>query len=241
MRRGARLPSGQAEVVFSDVVAEQLEQLSERRRVEVLAEIVRLCDNPGGKHPLRAPLAGWNTLDVLAGDLRVVYRASTPGGVGLIEVLCVGARSDSEVYDVALAAVRSGQLRPDENTDLFQLLALLDVVAEEVGLDGWDYRPPPAPEGMRRAAVAAGLLDTETAGLLGKDEIEAAMAEGWGPGGAEPERALNAALRRARGSIGFDSRRVMLERADDRCGAPMERARASCIRREAHPGPHRAV
>jgi len=36
----------------------------------------------------------------------------------------------------------------------------------------WDYRPEPAPEGMRRAVVSAGLLDTDTADLFAKDELE---------------------------------------------------------------------
>ncbi len=172
-------------------------------------------------------------------ELRVVYEATTLGGVGLIEVLCVGPRSDSEVDDMALAAVRSGQLAASEETQLFEALALLDVV-EQVGLDGWDFRPTPAPEGMRRAAVAAGLPDTATAGLLGKDEIEAAMAQGWGPDGTDPARALNAALRRARASADFDSRQVLEGRAEDRCGVEMAPARSGCVRRAAHPGPHRA-
>jgi len=41
VRRGGRFPGDQAEVVFSDVLIEQLEELSQSEKVDVLAEIVR--------------------------------------------------------------------------------------------------------------------------------------------------------------------------------------------------------
>lgn len=50
-----------------------------------------------------------------------------------------------------------------ELTDLWDAPAVLDVVAESVGLDGWDFQPPPAPVGMTKAAVAAGLIDEPVA------------------------------------------------------------------------------
>ena len=239
MRRGGRLPGDQAEVVFSDILIEQLEDLGEPERIDVLAEIVRLCEVPAGKHPLHAPLPGWNTLDVLGGAHRVVYKASVTSGVGLIEVLCLGPRRDSEIYDMAAGIANSGLLTDDEVTQLWEALGLLDVAVASVGLEGWDYRPAPAPEGLRRAAVAAGLLDEETASLLAKDEVEAAMADGWGAAGPDPMRALRAALKRARGSGDFDERKILEARLEDRCGAIMPRAKATCVRRAGHPGPHR--
>lgn len=105
-------------------------------------------------------------------------------------MLCLGPRSDNEVYDMAVGLRDAGLLDPDEITQLWDALAVLDVVEEDVGLDGWDYRPPPAPDGMVRAVVAAGLLDQETAELLAQPELEAAMENGWGPGGPDPVRAL---------------------------------------------------
>lgn len=241
MRRGSRFPNDQAEVVFADIIVEQLERFTEDDRIEVLAEIVHLCGDPAGKHPLHAPLSGWNTLDVLSGHYRVVYKATISEGVGLLEVLCIGPRSDSEVYDMAVAAVKTGCLSEDEVTQLWEALGLLDVVTEEVGLEGWDYRPAPAPEGMRRAAVAAGLIDQDTAELLAKDELEAAMASGWGPDGPDPESALIAALERARGSADFAARKIIEVRQDARCGVLMIRARSNCVRRAGHPGPHRSA
>jgi hypothetical protein len=101
VRRGSRFPNDQAEVVFADIIVEQLERFSEDGRIEVLAEIVHLCGDPAGKHPLHAALSGWNTLDVLGGHYRVVYKATISQGVGLLEILCIGPRSDSEVYDMA--------------------------------------------------------------------------------------------------------------------------------------------
>ena len=241
MRRGSRFPNDQAEVVFADIIVEQLERFTEDERIDVLAEIVHLCGDPAGKHPLRAPLSGWNTLDVLSGHYRVVYKATISEGVGLLEVLCIGPRSDSEVYDMAVGAVKTGCLSEDEVTQLWEALGLLDVVTEEVGLEGWDYRPAPAPEGMRRAAVVAGLIDQDTADLLAKDELEAAMASGWGPDGPDPERALVAALERARGSADFSARKIIKVRQDARCGVLMIRARSNCVRRAGHPGPHRSA
>lgn len=240
MRRTGRFPANQAEVVFSDVIVEQLEELTREEQVEVLAEIVRLCTGPGGKHPLGAPLGGWNTLDVLGGHQRVVYKASSVEDVGLLEILCIGPRSGSEVYDMAVALTRTQLLNDDEVTQLWEALGLLEVVTEEVGLEGWDYRPEQAPAGMRRAAVSAGLLDESTAAVLSKDEVEAAMAHGWGPTGPDPARALEAALERARGSADFSIRKIIDMRGEERCEALMPRARSRCIRRAGHPGPHRA-
>lgn len=244
MRRGERFPANAAELGLTDLFVEQLVRLTTSQREDVLVDLVRLCDDPGGKHPLRAPLAGWNTLDVLAGHQRVVYRATVVDGVGLIEALCLGPRTDSEVYDMAVALRDAGVLSEAELTQLWDALAILDVVAEQVGLDGWDFRPEAAPEGMRRAAVASGLLDEQTAALLSRDEIEAAMAAGWGAEGPDPAAALVAALERARSRavpISPDEAAVILaSRARDRCGAILPRAQRPCVRRLGHPGPHRS-
>jgi hypothetical protein len=240
VRRNGRLPSNQADVVVSDILVEQLEALSKSDRLEALAEIVSLCDTPGGKHALRSPLAGWNTVDVLASERRVVFRAGTVDGVGLIEAICLGPRRDSEVYAMAMALVGSGRLSDDEVTQLWLALALLDVVEEHIGLDGWDFRPTAAPDGLQRAAVAAGLLSADEAALLSLDEIQAAMTAGWGSDGKpSPAQALKAAFERSRGRAG-DVATIVTLRMADRCAAVLPRARVACIRRAGHPGPHRA-
>lgn len=245
MRRGERPPDDQAEVVFTDTFVAQVGELTDSEALDVLTEVVRLCDDPAGTHPLAAPLAGWNTLDVLSAYKRVVYKASVVRGVGLLEVLCIGPRSDNEVYDMATALVDAGLLDPDEVTDLFDALAVLAVLAEDLGVDGWDYRPTPAPDGMVRAAVASGVLDEATARALSTSELSAAMAGGWSDAGvADPYAALMAALEtardRGRRPVEIDAAAIIASRADDRCGAEMPRARARCIRRQGHPGPHRA-
>ena len=241
MRRAERFPNNQAEVVFSDIFVEQLEALSEHERLDILSAVVALCENPAGKHPLRAPLAGWNTLAVLNGERRVVYKGSQVRGVGLIEVLCLGPRRNDEVYDTAHALAVTGRLTDEEVIQLWVALALLDVVVEHVGLDGWDYRPEPANSGLRRTAVRSGLLDADTAAVLSKDEVLAAMQHGWGTKGADPVKALRAALERARGSVDPTAvSRIIAGRQQERCGAAMPRAGVRCIRRKSHPGPHRA-
>ena len=227
--------------MFSDVLVEQLESRTHSEKIDVLATIVALCEAPGGKHPLYGALAGWNTVEVLGGHGRVVYKASAPTGVGLIEVLCLGPRSGSEVYDIARGLSASGVLDPEEVTQLWEALGLLDVVVEAVGLDGWDYRPAPAPPGLVQTVVASGLLTEAVALHLSQDEILTAMAQGWLGGSADPEAALIAALERARSAADFGDRDVISERATRRCGALMPRAGVRCARRAAHPGPHRAA
>lgn len=242
MRRGQRFPNDQAEVVFFDSFIEQLADLTTSEQIDVTAEVVRLCSEPSGKHPLRWPLVGWNTLDVLQGHRRVVYRASLVDNCGVIEVLCIGRRSDNEVYDVAHALLDAGLLTPEEATALWDALAILEIVEEDVGLDGWDFAPPPAPTGMVRAAVAAGLLEEQIAMVLSQPELEAAMEHGWSADGPDPQAALLAALERARmrARRRVDPQSVFISRIDPRCLAPMPRAGARCIRRRDHPGPHRA-
>lgn len=240
MRSGGTLPGDQAELVFSDVLLEQLEDLDHRDAESVLVSIVRLCENTAGTHPLHQPLAGWNTLEVLARNRRVVYRAGTVDGVGLIDALCLGSRSGSEVYDLARALVEAGLLTDETATQIWEALALLEIVAEQVGLDGWDYRPEPAPEGLQRAVVAAGILPPDIAAVLSQDEILAAQTQGWGSEGPSRSAALEAALRRVRTSATYEDRIHLERRKDDRCDVIMPRAKAACIRVRGHPGAHRA-
>ena len=251
MRQGDRFPDDQAYISFNDAFVESLEELTEQQRVDIIAEVIRLCENPSGNHPLSnrngQNLAGWNTVDVLNKQYRVVFvsRVEEVAGrsVGTIEVLVAGPRRNDAVYDMASMLVKTGRITEDEMTEVWESLALLETVAEDVGLDGWDYRPEPAPEGLVKSAVAAGLLDEDTAVALSKDEINAAMEEGWGVDG-KPDSlsALAAALRRARGGIdAVDVTRVVKDRHEPRCDAVMKRTEKRCIRRKRHPGAHRST
>ncbi|NUR14784.1 hypothetical protein [Terrabacter sp. C0L_2] len=246
MKAGEHLPDDQAEIVFNDVFVEYLEGLNVQDRESVLVEVLSLCRRPGGSHPLSNRnsgdrLAGWNTVEVLNREHRVVFASRIESGVGVIEVLCAGPRRADAAYDLANSLIATGRLTPDEVTEIWQALALLEVIAEEVGLDGWDYRPPPAPAGMIKTAVAAGLLDEHTAQLLSKDELEAALENGWGEQGPDPVAAVRAALNRARTGVDVgDLTRVLGDRATDRCGAILPRAGAACIRKLGHPGAHRS-
>ncbi|KAA8888111.1 hypothetical protein F3087_13640 [Nocardia colli] len=247
MRRGEAFPCDQAEIEFSDAFVEYLEDLPAAECESVLVDLLTLCGNPVGTHPLSNRgsgdrLTGWNTLDVLGKQHRVIFSSRIVDDVGIIEILCAGPRRADAAYDMANALIQSGQLTLDEATDLWQALILLDVLAEDIGLDGWDYRPGPAPEGLIRTAVAAGLLDETIARVMSKDEINAAMAHGWGPDGPDPRSALRAALARARAGVDAgDLNRIVAERSEPRCGAVLPRAGAACIRRKDHPGPHRAT
>lgn len=251
LRSGESFPDDQAFIEFNDAFAESLEDLTESQRIEVLAEVLTLCKNPAGNHPLSnrsgQKLAGWNTLDVLEKEYRVIFSSrmvdGDDGPVGLVEVLVVGQRKASAAYDMADALVRSNRLTPDEALEFWEYLALLEIAAEQVGLDGWDYQPEPAPDGLAKAAVAAGILDEHTASLLSKDELNAAMAGGWSNSGqADPDAALRAALERARSRVdGLDLSKIVKARQEARCGSVLPRTGRPCIRRQDHPGPHRTT
>ena len=247
MRTGESFPDNQAEIVFNDVFIEYLEKLSPGDRESVLSEVVGLCARPVGTHPLsnrssKDQLAGWNTVTVLNTEHRVVFGSRVEDGVGVVEVLCAGPRRADAAYDLANALIQTGRLSEDESNEIWQALALLDIVAEDVGLDGWDYRPPAAPEGMVRAAVAAGVLDEAVASVLRLDELQAAMSEGWGPGGPDPARAVQAALRQARAGVEMgDVTRILAGRAGARCGVVLPRKKERCLRSLGHPGAHRST
>jgi hypothetical protein len=247
VKPGDTLPGDQAEIVFADRFVEYLAELTINQAEDVLVNIVGLCRNPLGSHRLGnsqrdGKLTGWNTLYVLGGEHRVVFAAKIVNGVGVIEVLCGGPRRANAVYDLAADLVEAGHLTDEETTELWEAIALLEIVAEKLGLDGWDFLPEPAPGGMVRAVVAAKLLDEDVAKVLSKAELEAAMAEGWGSFGPGPAAALIAALRRARvDQEPGDLSRIVKQRGDDRCDAVLSRAGRLCVRRSGHPGPHRGT
>jgi hypothetical protein len=118
---------------------------------------------------------------------------------------------------------------------------LLEVVAESVGLDGWDFHRTPAPDGLIKTVVAAGLLEEKMAKLLSQDEILAAMNASWSETGLpNMDDALQAALRRARFSTSYPGREILFARGEPRCDVIMPRAKVRCIRKLGHPGHHRA-
>lgn len=247
MRGSERFPDDQAEVVFSEAFLLYLDGLTADEQETVLAELVRLCANPVGKHPLSNRssgdrLAGLNTVEVLGKKHRVIYAARVEHGVGVVEVICAGPRTGNAVYDAANALVKSAQLSEEEATQIWDALALLEVVAEAAGIDGWDYLPRPAEAHLVRALVALGLLADDIAAVVSRDEADAAMRNGYDDAGApDPAAALVAVMRAARARSDYgDATDILRRRRGQRCGARMPRARATCIRRVGHPGPHRA-
>jgi len=248
MRVGERLPGDQAELVLATQVEDWIaENVEESRFDEILDDIVALFAQPWGKHPLSNRtvsdhLAGLNTATTLGGDHRIVFRASTSAeGTGLIEVVAIGPRSGNRVYDAVNALVASGRLDQASVQSIWNMLELYERTAEKHGLELWDYRPDPAPAGLVKSAVAVGALPQGTAEVLSTDELNAALAHAWDPesGELDPARALSAALERVAGSA--DPERLIALREEPRCGAPMPRAKAPCIRRRGHAGAHRAV
>ena len=246
MRSGERLPGDQAEVVFSDESVEWIaDNLNPTNQDAVIDTIVSLFQNPAGKHPLSntssTKLAGFNTINAGDGvELRVVFRSSAVNGVGLIEIVAIGPRDGSAVYDMAHALIRSGKLTSEEAAQIWEVVEMLDLTRSRLGLEDWDYFEGAAPEGLVKAAVAAGVLDEATARLLTITELTAAMTEGWGADGApDVDAGLAAALRLVGNSARPD--RILTSRPEARCGALMPRSKRRCIRIAGHAGAHRSA
>lgn len=91
MRTGEKFPEDQAYIEFNDAFVESLERLTLTQRESVIAEVVALCRNPAGTHPLSnrggQKLAGWNTLDVLQKEYLVVFASR-------VDVVDGGCRSE---------------------------------------------------------------------------------------------------------------------------------------------------
>lgn len=156
-------------------------------------------------------------------------------------MLTGGPRRNNEVYDIA-EALRP-KLTDAEWTQLRDVLDLVERTAEEVGLGPWDHAPTPAPMGLVKTAVSAGLLDEDIASTMTKDEILAAIQFGYADGVPNKAQAMEAALRasRASGAPPRDPRVIFIARQEPRCGAILPRAGVPRIRREGHPGDHRST
>lgn len=248
MRDGERFPDDQAEVVLSTEAVEWIaDNVEQSRWDEVLDDIRDLFTQPAGKHPLSNRrgtdrLAGLNTTATLGTECRIVFRSSVSAeGTGLIEIIALGSRSNNRIYDAVNALVASGKLTDDEAQSIWDMLALYEQTAEKHGLELWDYRPEPAPQGLIKSAVAAGALPLEIAEQLTKDEINEALAHAWNQttGDLDPDAALAAALRRV--ATSSTPERIVAQRGKARCGAHMPIANRPCIRIRGHAGAHRAT
>ena len=247
MRGNARSPNDQAEVVLYEPFVEYLLELTERGREEVLADVCSLCLCPAGTHPLgnkdkQDRLADLNTLHTLGKEHRIVFASRVVNGVGVLEVLCGGPRKASAVHDIANMLAKTGKLTKDEVTQLWDALELLEIVAEDIGVDGWDYAPPVARKHLVDIVVKLGILERDVASTLSGPEIQAAMEAGFNElGEPTPAAALTAAMNRARTRASYTDASVILRsRLAPRCGAWMPRAKAPCTRCEGHPGAHRS-
>lgn len=235
------LPDDQAEVVFTEQSIDWLiDNVTEHQREDVVDTIVGLFRAPRGKHPLSnqnaTNLVGFNTVEAAQREFRIIYRVTVKNGVGLIEIITIGQRRDGEVYSAADALVRSGKLTDEEQTQIWDALTLIDETKSRLGLEEWDYVEPPAPEGLVKAAVAAG-FDDEFVRLLSKDELVVAMESAWQGGAFDPAAGVAAAVQRISTSTTPD--RILALRRKDRCGAIMPKLGKPCIRVKGHAGAHR--
>lgn len=235
------LPDEQAEVVFTEQSIDWLiENVTEAERDDVFDTIVGLFRAPRGKHPLSnqnaTNLVGFNAVEAARREFRIIYRVTVTDGVGLIEIIAIGQRRDGEVYSAADDLVRSGTLTESEQTQIWDALTLLDETKTRLGLEQWDYAEEPAPDGLVKAASAAG-IDEDVARLLSKDELVAAMAAAWEGGTLDPQAGIAAALRRIATSTTPD--RILASRRTERCGVMMPKLGKPCIRVKGHAGAHR--
>lgn len=243
MQPGERFPNDQAEVAFTEESVNWLiERVSSAERESVFDSIVGLFTAPDGKHRLsnqgKTNLVGLNTVEAARRTYRVIYRARTVSGVGLIEIVTIGLRRDGEVYSDAHDLVASGKLSESEQTQIWDALRFLDETKERFGLEEWDYMEEAAPEGMIKAVAGAGILDEHIARLLSKEELVAAMEAAYRTGQLDTDAALQAAMNRVASSAKPD--RVFTSRKAPRCGVQMPISGKVCIRAEGHAGAHRS-
>jgi hypothetical protein len=244
LRPGEAFPADQAEIVFSDAALDWMAEHLTAAQVEtVIDDVMSLLTAPAGKHALSnrpgQPLAGMNTTATVGRMLRIVFRSRVEAGTGLLEVVAIGPRSDDAVYDAVSALVNSGKLTDAEVAQIWDAIEVFEAAKDRLGLESWDYRPAPAPDGLIRAVVNLGLLERGVAELLSDDELQAAQVAGWQTGTPDPAAALDAALQRVEGSSSPE--RLLTIRAESRCGAPMPRSKKKCIRRRDHAGAHRGM
>lgn len=243
MQPGERFPDDQAELTFTTESIDWLiANVNVSEREAVFDTIAGLFASPEGKHRLsnraKTNLVGFNTVEACQRAYRIIFRAKVHESVGSIEIITIGLRRDDDVYAEAHDLIQSGKLSETEQTQIWDALNLLDETKERLGLEGWDYFEVPAPAGLVKAAVAAGILDEDTAKLLTQSELTAAMAAAWESGELDTQAALAAAMERVAASATPD--RVFTTRRAPRCGAPMPLAKEICIRAKGHAGAHRA-
>lgn len=243
MQPGECFPDDQAELTFT---AESIDWLianvNTSEREAVFDTITGLFTSPEGKHRLsnqaRTNLVGFNTIEACQRTYRIIFRAKVHESVGTIEIVTIGLRRDDDVYAEAHDLIHSGKLSETEQTQIWDALKLLEETKERLGLEEWDYFEEPAPVGMVKAAVAAGILDEDIAKRLTQGELTAAMAAAWESGDLDTQAALAAAMERVATSATPD--RVFTARRAPRCGALMPIAKGICIRAKGHAGAHRA-
>jgi mRNA-degrading endonuclease RelE of RelBE toxin-antitoxin system len=130
-----------AEVVFTDAAIDDLRRLGPDVVPKVLEKVLLLVDDPEAGHPLGGNLTGFRKLVVGRNHWRIVYRLTANGAIEICEIWCVGARSDSEVYEEAASRV-AGAASPE-------LQRLADVIVRLGGL----ARGPAAPHEPRGEPV----------------------------------------------------------------------------------------
>ncbi len=243
MQPGENFPDDQAEVTFTEESIDWLAgNVNSAEREMVFDTIVGLFANPSGKHRLsnqnKTNLVGFNTVEAAQRTYRIIYRARTQNGVGLIGIITIGFRRDNDVYGEAHDLVASGKLTEAEQTQIWDVLRFLEETKERLGLEEWDYKEEAAPVGLVKAAVAAGIMDEEFASLLSQSELTAALAAAFETGQLDRAAALSAAMTRVASSANPD--RVFQSRQTPRCGVIMPVAGKPCIRAEGHAGAHRA-
>ncbi len=153
------------EVVFTDAAIDDLRRLGRDVVPEVLRKVLILLDDPQAGHPLGGELTSFRKLVVGRNHWRIVYRVTESGSVEICEIWCVGARSDSEVYEEASSRVADAAGRNPEVTRLAAVIERLGRLAGNVAVDD---APPgdPVPDWLAQRLVhTAGIPPEKVASL----------------------------------------------------------------------------
>lgn len=169
------------EITFTDSAIDDLRRVGPDAVPKVLKKVLLLLDDPKAGYPLGGELTGFRKLVVGHNTWRIVYRINDEGSVEICEIWAVGARADAEVYEEAVARVKSAA---DEKPELHKLV---DVV-ERLGKVGSHITLPtvaarePVPEWLAERLI-------RTVGMRPEDVVALTLEEAvdrWGEYMSQP-------------------------------------------------------
>lgn len=169
------------EITFTDSAIDDLRRVGPDAVPKVLKKVLLLLDDPKAGYPLGGELTGFRKLVVGHNTWRIVYRINDEGSVEICEIWAVGARADAEVYEEAVARVKSAADEKPELHKLVDVVERLGKVASHITLPTVAVREP-VPEWLAERLI-------RTVGMRPEDVVALTLEEAvdrWGEYMSQP-------------------------------------------------------